>query len=357
MLLSPLTGPTSWANQFQKRIHRVGTIIAPTLFTNTRIMTTTEIQAPITNTRLPQALRTRLQRTSALIGHTPIYRFASIELRGGPRIFGKLEWLQAGGSVKARAAFHIIRHALEQGLLHQDNRLLDASSGNTGIAYGVIAASLGIPVTLCLPSNASYERKAILRSLGVEVILSDPLSGTDGAQEYAAELAAASLDKYYYADQYKNNQNWLAHYHTTAREILQQTEGQVTHFTCGLGTTGSFTGNGRGLRQQNPHIRLLALQPDGPLHGMEGWKDLETAIVPGIFDPTLADATLAVSTDEAYDMIRYIARHEGLLLSPSAAANLVGARRWAADIRTGVVVTLLPDNADKYFEVLQMINP
>jgi cysteine synthase B len=320
-------------------------------------MTTTEIQAPISHTRLPQALSTRLQRTGALIGQTPIHRFASIESRGGPRIYAKLEWLQAGGSVKARAAYHIIRHALEQGFLHQGNRLLDASSGNTGIAYGVIAASLGIPVTLCLPSNASYERKAILQSLGVEVILTDPLAGTDGAQEYAAELAAAAPDKYYYADQYKNNQNWLAHYHTTAREILHQTEGQVTHFTCGLGTTGSFVGNGRGLRLHNPRIHLLALQPDGPLHGMEGWKDLESALVPGIFDPTLADATLAVSTDEAYDMIRFVARHEGLLLSPSAAANLAGARRWAAAIRVGLVVTLLADNADKYSEVLQMINP
>lgn len=304
-----------------------------------------------------QALNSRLKRMGALIGKTPLHRFDSLAPSPGVSVWGKLEWYQLGGSVKARAAYRIITGALNDGKWHNGRQFLDASSGNTGIAYASIAASLGIGVTLCLPENASPERKTILRSLGVDVIATDPLAGTDGAQEVAADLFQAHPDKYVYLDQYRNEDNWKAHFHTTAWEIFQQTSGSLTHFVCGLGTTGSFTGTARALKQINPAIRRIALQPDGPMHGLEGWKHLETALVPGIFDPAQADAMEVVSSEEALDMIRYIARREGLLVSPSSAANLAGARRIAAGLTRGTVVTLLPDNADKYGEILHQLYP
>ncbi len=304
-----------------------------------------------------QGLKSRLKRLGALIGKTPLHRFDSLAPSPGVSVWGKLEWYQLGGSVKARAAYRIITGALGDGQWRDGRQFLDASSGNTGIAYASIAASLGIGVTLCLPDNASRERKSILRSLGVDVIATDPLAGTDGAQEVAAALFQAHPDRYCYLDQYRNQDNWKAHFHTTAWEIFQQTSGSLTHFVCGLGTTGSFTGTARALKQINPSIRRIALQPDGPMHGLEGWKHLETALVPGIFDPTQADATEIVSSEEALDMIRYIARREGLLISPSSAANLAGARRVAAGLARGTVVTLLPDNADKYGEIFHPLHP
>ena len=232
--------------------------------------------------------------------------------------------------------------------------LLDATSGNTGIAYAHIARLLNIPVALCLPENASKERKDILQSLGVRLILTSRFEGTDGAQQVARSMAEEDPAGYFYADQYKNENNWKAHYYSTAPEIFRELPG-ITHFVAGLGTTGTFVGTGRRLRELDPSIRLISLQPDFALHGLEGWKHLETAIVPEIYDPLVADANEAVSTEEAYEMIRAFHRHEGLLLSPSAAANIVGTLRIAETLEEGILVTVLPDNADKYSEIIQKI--
>jgi cysteine synthase B len=298
----------------------------------------------------------RLEKIQGRIGFTPLYRFPSLEIKGRSRIYGKVEWQQMGGSVKARAAFGIIKQAVQNGWLDQDIRLLDASSGNTGIAYAAIASALGISTMLCLPANASPERKAILKSLGVEVILTDPMEGTDGAQLEAQLIFQNHPSRFYYADQYNNPANWRAHYLNTSEEIFRQTKGRISHLVTGLGTTGSFTGLSRGLKERNTNIKCIALQPDGPMHGLEGWKDLSTARIPGIYDAQLVDSTITICTEEAYDMIRFISKHEGLLLSPSSAANLVGARKLGASVTKGsVVVTLLPDNADKYHEVLKSL--
>ena len=295
-------------------------------------------------------LRARLHALDAQIGHTPLISFARLFRKENVLLYAKKEWEQLSGSVKARAAYAIFRDAIEKSQLHEGKILLDATSGNTGIAYARIGKILGIPVTLCLPENASAERKEILRSLGVELILTSRFEGTDGAQEIASALAAQSPGRYFYADQYKNENNWRAHYHGTGLEILHELPG-ITHFVTGLGTTGSFIGTGRRLKEYNSSIRLISLQPDNPLHGLEGWKYLETAIVPEIYDPGLADENLEVSTEEAYRMIREVKEKEGLLLSPSSAANLVGAIRVATRMERGVVVTLLPDNGDKYGEL------
>jgi len=300
------------------------------------------------------ALLSGIRALETEIGHTPLYRLTRLFRRPGVEIYAKQEWLQLSGSVKARAAYNIIRHAIEKGYLKDKRTLLDATSGNTGIAYAHIARRLHIPVALCLPENASRERKDILRSLGVNLILTSRFEGTDGAQQVAKSLAAEDPDRYYYADQYKNDYNWLAHYHGTAPEIFAELPG-ITHFVAGLGTTGTFVGTGRKLRELQPSIRLVSLQPDHALHGLEGWKHLETAVVPGIYDPSIADANEEVSTDEAYALIREAWQTEGLLLSPSAAANLAGAIRIADRLEHGTVVTVLPDNGDKYTEVLNSI--
>ncbi|MCF8237858.1 MAG: cysteine synthase family protein [Saprospiraceae bacterium] len=304
--------------------------------------------APVINVR-------RLSGLSKRIGNTPLYEFASLAPYPHARIFGKLEWLQFGGSVKARAAYHILKYAITTGRLTPGQKLLDASSGNTGIAYATICAVLQIPFTLCLPENASKERIQILKGLGTELILTSRMEGTDGAQKTAAHLAADQPGVYYYADQYNNPRNWQAHFHTTAPEIYQQTSGRVTHFVTGLGTTGSFTGSARRLQCLNPKIRNIGLQPESAMHGLEGWKHLETARIPGIYDAGLANEILPIDTGEAFDLIRFIARHEGLIISPSAAANLLGAQKVAATTRKSRVVTLLPDNGDKYSEVLSQI--
>lgn len=262
--------------------------------------------------------------------------------------------MQLSGSVKARAAYFIIRKAIEEGLLTREKTLLDATSGNTGIAYAHIARKLHIPVALCLPENASQERKDILQSLGVELILTSRFEGTDGAQQVARALAEEDPDKYFYADQYKNENNWKAHYVTTAPEIFEALPG-ITHFVAGLGTTGTFVGTGRRLRELKPSVRLISLQPDAALHGLEGWKHLETAVVPEIYDPGVADVNEEISTEEAYALIREAHEKEGLLLSPSAAANLAATIRIAKTLEEGVLVTVLPDNADKYGEIIQKL--
>jgi cysteine synthase B len=309
--------------------------------------------------RLPHELQQATEIVD-LIGYTPLIRLRRVtrDLPDSIEIYGKAEWFNPGGSVKDRPAWNIVRTAIERGELHGGKRLLDATSGNTGIAFAMIGAALGFGVTLCVPANVSTERKRILKAYGAEVIYTDPLESSDGAIRKARELYAQHPDRYYYADQYNNPANWQAHYETTGVEIWQQTEGRITHFVAGLGTTGTFVGVGRRLREYRRDIQLISLQPDSPFHGLEGLKHLDTAIVPGIYDPTLADANLAISTEDAYAMARRLAREEGLLVGVSAAAAVVGSLRVAEailrDAETrgiephAVIVTILCDSADKY---------
>jgi len=301
-----------------------------------------------------EVLLQKLEKLSKMIGNTSLYHFKTLVSHSKAKLYAKLEWEQLSGSVKARAAFQIISEAIFQNKLDENKILLDATSGNTGIAYAEIASRLGIKVALCLPENASVERKEILRSLGVDIIYTSKLEGTDGAQAAARDLAIRFPEKYFYADQYRNANNWKAHYLHTAHEIYNILPG-ITHFVAGLGTTGTFVGTGRKLRELQPDIRLISLQPDSALHGLEGWKHLETAIVPRIYDASVADENYEVSTEEAYEMIRRVYKDEGLLLSPSSAANLAGAQKIAEASENGIVVTVLPDNADKYSEVIKRI--
>lgn len=300
------------------------------------------------------SLQTKLNEVAKQVGNTPLRPFTKIFSKKNVQLFAKEEWQQLSGSVKCRPAFNIIRKAVESGELNRSRALLDATSGNTGIAYAAIGKKLGIKVVLCLPENASKERKEILQSLGAEIILTSRFEGTDGAQEAAKELAYKNPDKYFYADQYKNDNNWKAHYFTTAPEIFNALPG-ITHFVAGLGTTGTFTGTGRRLKELNPSIQLISMQPDSALHGLEGWKHLETAVVPAIYDSTVADKNFEISTEEAYEVLKAVAKYEGLILSPSSAANIAGAMRAAEKLHEGIVVTVLPDNADKYSEVINKL--
>jgi cysteine synthase B len=281
------------------------------------------------------------------VGHTPIVQITKLFHKKNVSLYAKKEWVQLSGSIKARAAYNIIRRAIETGELTRSKILLDATSGNTGIAYATIAGLLNIPVTLCLPENASQKRKDILESLGANLILTSRFEGTDGAQQRAKEISIQDPTKFYYADQYRNDNNWKAHYLSTAPEIIEALPG-ITHFVVGLGTTGTFTGSGRKLKRYNPNIKLVSLQPDTAMHGLEGWKHLDTALVPAIYDPSLADDNMEISTEDAMEIIPAAMKHEGLFLSPSSAANLAGAIRVAEKLEEGIVVTVLPDNGDKY---------
>ena len=292
---------------------------------------------------------------AGLVGNTPLLPLRRISERlPGIELFAKAEWFNPGGSVKDRPALSIIREAERSGALAPGKVLLDATSGNTGIAYAMLSTAIGYKVCLCLPANASPERKRILRAYGAELVLTDPLEGSDGAIRRARELAAAQPDRYFYADQYNNPANWQAHYDGTAVEIWEQTGGRITHFVAALGTSGTFMGTARRLKEMNPAIRCISVQPDGPLHGLEGWKHMESAIVPGIYDDTLADENLAVETETAYRMVKRLAREEGLLVSPSSggalsAALQVGSRVPAEKPAVPVIiVTIFPDSADKY---------
>ena len=308
----------------------------------------------LTTTHIDEQLLQSVQLLGTDIGHTPLHRVTRLFNKPGVTIYAKKEWAQLSGSVKARAGYAIFKAAIENGSLTKQRALLDATSGNTGIAYAAIGHRLGIPVTLCLPENASPERKEILQSLGAEIIYTSRFEGTDGAQQVAKTLANEHPHTYFYADQYKNDNNWKAHYQGTAREIFDAVPG-ITHFVAGLGTTGTFTGTARRLKTLNPAIHCTSLQPDNPLHGLEGWKHLETAIVPGIYDNTLVDANQEVGTEEAWEMIKTAYHYEHLLLSPSSAANLVGAIRVAQQLDRGTVVTILPDNADKYKDIIKKL--
>jgi cysteine synthase B len=286
-----------------------------------------------------------------LIGNTPLLRIARVapELAPGVEVYAKAEWFNPGGSVKDRPALFMIRDGERSGRLRAGMRIIDATSGNTGIAYATLGAALGYPVTLALPGNASPERKRILRTLGAELILTDPLEGTDGAIHAVRALVAEHPERYFYPDQYSNPANVRAHQETTGPEIWAQTDARVTHFVAALGTSGTFIGAGRALRERNPDMRLIAVQPDGPYHALEGVKHMASvALVPSIYDPALADEILEVSSEEAFAMARDLTRAEGLMVGISAAANLVAALRVARRLTSGVVVTIFCDSAAKY---------
>lgn len=283
-----------------------------------------------------------------LIGNTPLLQLRNINPNPSVAVFAKAEWANPGGSVKDRAALNMIRAGERSGALTPDKTLIDATSGNTGIAYAMIGAALGYKVKLCLPKNASEERKRTLHAFGAELVYTDPLAGTDGAIIEVRKIVAANPDEYFYPDQYNNPANWQAHYETTAVEIYQQTAGHLTHFIAGLGTTGTFVGTARRLRELNPSIKLISMQPDSPFHGLEGMKHLDTAIVPGIYDSTIADENLEVSTEDALAMVKTLARREGWFVGISAGANIVAALRVAAQLKEGLIVTILCDSANKY---------
>ena len=290
-------------------------------------------------------------RVEAHIGHTPLLRLRLFdkELSPGVQVFAKAEHLNPGGSVKDRAALSMILEGERSGRLKPGMTILDATSGNTGIAYAMIGASRGYAVKVCLPKNASPARKRILRSYGVEIVETDPMLSTDGAQLIAREIFARDREEYFYPDQYNNDANWLAHYETTANEIWEQTEGRVTHFVTGLGTSGTFVGVTRRLRELNPRLKSIAVQPESPLHGLEGLKHMATAITPGIFDETLVTETLEVATEDALLMTGKLARQAGLLVGPSSGANVFAAWRVAAALREpAVVITVLCDGGERY---------
>ena len=286
------------------------------------------------------------------IGNTPLLRLERIA-RDFPNVefAAKAEWFNPGGSVKDRPALSMIEAGLASGALSPGKTIIDATSGNTGIAYAMIGAAMGYPVKLCLPDSASQERKRILTAFGAELVITPGDEATDGAIRRVHEIVTADPQKYFYPDQYSNPANWQAHYRTTANEIWEQTAGRITYFVAGLGTSGTFIGVTRRLRELNPAVRCISLQPDASFHGLEGWKHMETAIRPAIYDDTLADENLEVSTEESYVLVKKIAREEGLLVSPSAAAALLGCFHVAKNIPRGqhaVVVTVFADSAAKY---------
>jgi len=288
------------------------------------------------------------------IGNTPLLRLDALTADlPGVALLGKAEWYNPGGSVKDRAAANIVREARRSGQLSPGKILLDATSGNTGIAYAMLGAAEGFPVTLCMPENVSRERKQILQGYGANILYTDPADGSDGAIRMARELAAKHPDQYFYADQYSNDANWKAHYYGTANEIWQQTQGRLTHFVSMLGTSGTFVGTTRRLKELNPAVRCVSLQPDSSFHGIEGAKHMASAIVPKIYDPTIADQNLEISTEDAYAMARKLSRGAGLLVGVSAAAAVVGSLKIAGDLplkkgREAVIVTILCDSGDKY---------
>jgi cysteine synthase B len=286
------------------------------------------------------------------IGNTPLLQLARVG-RGFPNVeFGaKAEWFNPGGSVKDRPALSMIQAGLASGALRAGKTIIDATSGNTGIAYAMVAAALRYPVKLCLPDSASHERKRILAAFGAELVITPGDLATDGAIRKVHEIVAADPEKYFYHDQYSNPANWQAHYRTTANEIWEQTSGRITHFVAGLGTSGTFVGTARRLKELNPAIRCVSLQPDASFHGLEGWKHMPTAMRPAIYDDTIANENLTISTEDSYRMVKQLAREEGLLVSPSSAAALLGSFQVAARIpknEHAVIITIFADSASKY---------
>ncbi len=284
-----------------------------------------------------------------LVGNTPLLELPNIGAKfPGVDIYGKAEWYNPGGSVKDRPALWMIRDGEKSGALTPEKTILDATSGNTGIAYAWIGAALGYKVKLCMPKNASEERKKILRAYGVEFVLTDPGEGSDGAIREARRMYEEDPERYFYPDQYSNPANPLAHYESTAAEIWEQTNGEITHFVSGLGTSGTFVGTARRLRELNPEIKVISFEPDSPFHGLEGMKHMESAIVPSIYDPTIADENRRTATEDAYDMVKRVAREEGFLIGISAGAAIATSLQVAREIESGTIVTILCDGADKY---------
>ncbi len=303
--------------------------------------------APVERTGTSGQRRTLLDS----VGNTPLVALNRVVPEGGPEVWVKLEGKNPGGSVKDRAALAIIRAAEEEGKLGPGKVLLDASSGNTGVAYAMMCAAQGYPCEICLPATASRERKLLLRRYGAVLTITDPAEGSDGAIREARRRAEEDPERYFYADQYNNPANVRAHYETTAPEIWSQTGGAVTHLVASLGTSGTFIGTGTRLRELSPSIRLISVQPDSPFHGIEGLKHMDTAIVPGIYRKDLADRDLAVRTEDAQEMARRLAREEGLLAGPSGGANIVAALRVAQELSpTDLVVTFLPDGGERYLD-------
>jgi S-sulfo-L-cysteine synthase (O-acetyl-L-serine-dependent) len=285
----------------------------------------------------------------SLIGNTPLLRLKRVvEPYPEVEFYAKAEWQNPGGSVKDRPAMNIIREAERAGLMSKDKILIDSTSGNTGIAYAMICAASGYRVKLCMPANASEERKRILKAYGAEIVYTDPMEGSDGAIRRVRQIAAEHPELYFYANQYDNPANWRAHYQSTGPEIWEQTGGGITHFVAGLGTSGTFVGTARRLKELNARIRCVSFQPDSAFHGLEGMKHMATAIVPGIYDPKVADEDFAISTEEAYRMTVRLAREEGLLVGISAGAAMVASLKVAQEARRGVIVTVFPDSGDKY---------
>jgi cysteine synthase B len=291
-----------------------------------------------------------------LVGNTPLIRLRKIERDApGVELYAKAEWMNPGGSVKDRPALRMVREGISSGALARGKVLLDATSGNTGIAYAMIGAAMGFTVTLCVPENVTPERKRILRAYGAALVFTDPLEGSDGAIRAAQRLDAENPGKFFYADQYNNPFNTRSHYDTTGPELIQQTNGRLTHFVAGLGTSGTFIGVGRRLREFNDKIVLASVQPDSPLHGLEGLKHMESAIVPGIYDPALADEDVRVGTEESYEMTRRLAQEEGLLVGISSGANLAGALKVAR--KGAVMVVVLCDGGERYLSERFWENP
>jgi S-sulfo-L-cysteine synthase (O-acetyl-L-serine-dependent) len=284
-----------------------------------------------------------------LIGGTPLVRLRTFGSDlPGIELYAKAEFQNPGGSVKDRAAASILREAKRTGRLREGVTILDATSGNTGIAYAMISAACGYRLKLCMPANVTPERTRMLKAYGAELVLTDPMEGTDGAIREARRLFAADPHRYFYADQYNNDANWRAHYETTGPEIIEQTEGRITHFVAGLGTSGTFMGVGRRLREFNPDIQLISVQPDSPMNGVEGLKHMETAIRPGIYDDTLADEDVRISTERAYAFTRRLASEEGMLVGVSSGAALAAALDVAEHVPTGVIVVVFPDSGTRY---------
>jgi cysteine synthase B len=291
------------------------------------------------HTRAPAGLR---------IGNTPLVRLEAFEPKPGVEIHAKLELHNAGGSVKDRAALAMVEDGERRGALGAGQVLLDATSGNTGISYALLGAARGFLVKLCVPANVTRERRQMLQSYGADLVLTDPMEGSDGAILEARRIYAENPDRYFYPDQYSNDANWRAHFDTTGVEILEQTDGHVTHFVAGLGTSGTFVGTGRRLRASGRHVELVSVQPDSPLHGLEGLKHMDSAIVPRIYDPALADRNMTVTTEDSYAITRRLARDAGLFVGPSSGAALAASVEVARAIDRGVVVTIFPDGGGRY---------
>jgi cysteine synthase B len=308
--------------------------------------------APSQLTPEAKALPGRGEAVLAQIGNTPLLSLDALTRDlPGVKLLGKAEWHNPGGSIKDRAAASIVAGAFRSGKLTPGKILLDSTSGNTGIAYAMLGAALGFPVTLCVPENVSPERKRILQAYGANIIYTDPAEGSDGALKIARQYAERDPDLYFYADQYSNDANWRAHYETTANEIWQQTEGRITHFVAMLGTTGTFVGTTRRLKELNPRIRCISLQPDSAFHGIEGAKHMPSAIVPPIYDASLADQNLEIITEDAYAMARKLAREQGLLVGVSSAAAVVGSLQVMESLKIdqcAIIVTVLCDSGEKY---------